>query len=270
MIVNGDAARLQQVVWNLLSNAVKFTPRGGKVAVSVTLDSSSAILKVSDTGHGIPADCLPRLFERFWQADGSITRRFGGLGLGLAIVRHIMELHGGSVSAASAGLDKGAEFTVTMPAEVNAKLPRDKRLSSGALPAGRSHRARRRRRCRYPRVDRQFWKPRAKVPPPHSVTEALSLIERLNPDVLLSDIGMPDEDGYSLIRKVRAQESSRGRRLPSAALTAFAKTEDRDAALSAGFDDHVSKPLEPENLPFLVAQLARKTTAPARTADRLL
>jgi CheY-like chemotaxis protein len=260
IVVRGDASRLQQVIWNLLSNSVKFTPRQGRVQISVVEQDGNALLSVTDTGQGIAPEFLPCLFERFKQADGSITRRHGGLGLGLAIVRHIVEMHGGTVSAASEGPGKGSTFSVTLPMESNAIVVRER-----PAPGGRTRMLDGLKvlvveddadtRSLIAMVLEESG---AKVLSASCVTEALQFVEHDNPDVMISDIGMAEEDGYSLIRKIRLREATMGRHLPAAALTAYAKTEDRAAALAAGFEDHVAKPVEPERLPILVAELAKR------------
>ncbi|HYF50363.1 MAG TPA: ATP-binding protein [Planctomycetota bacterium] len=264
IVVQGDAPRLQQVIWNLLSNAVKFTPKHGKVCLRAELSGGQAMLTVSDTGKGMPAEFLPHIFKRFQQADGSITRASGGLGLGLAIVRHIVELHGGSVKAASAGPGQGSVFTVALPAITNAVILRppgrqpevaaahNSRILDGVTvlvvedePDSREL------------ITLVLQRSGAQVLAARSSAEALELLESHRPDVLISDIGMPVEDGYTLIKKVRAREAELGRHVPAAALTAYAKSEDRAAAIAAGFEEHVAKPIQPERLPAFVAQLAR-------------
>ena len=267
-LVMGDAHRMQQVVWNLLSNAVKFTPKGGRVQVVLERRQSSAEITVTDTGEGISPDFLPHVFERFRQAEGGSTRRYGGLGLGLSIVRHLMEMHGGSVSAWSEGPGKGASFTVRLPlaATVSRELPVDREtpVAPGGAPRGE-----------YPPeleglhvllVDdepdtRDMLRHllegcKARVSVATSVREALEVLGREHPDVLLSDIGMPGEDGYTLIRGVRELPPERGGRTPAVALTAFARVEDRTRVLLAGFNSHVPKPVEPLELFAVMASLS--------------
>jgi CheY-like chemotaxis protein len=264
----GDPDRLQQVVWNLLTNAVKFTPRGGTVTVEVRRHDNPPEFEivVRDTGAGIATDFLPHLFERFRQA-GTGARRQGGLGLGLSIVRHIVESHGGNVMATSAGEGKGAAFTVRLPiVEVDAdghRVPPISREQSGLDDA--------------PRLDgvrvlvvedeadarhllaAVLQKRGAQVFMAASAAEALQVLERERPDVLLSDIALQDEDGYALIRKVRRLPADRGGRIPAAALTAYGRLEDRMRALSAGFQLHAAKPVEPAELVAVVASLAGKS-----------
>jgi signal transduction histidine kinase/CheY-like chemotaxis protein len=288
--VAGDAGRLQQVAWNLLSNAVKFTPRGGRVDVWLCATASDAELTVSDDGAGIQPEFLPRVFDRLRQADGSSTRRHGGLGLGLAIVRHLVELHGGTVSASSAGEGRGATFTVRLPLAArnvpatheqdpgHRPTPPAERRDVSASPPGRllegvkvlvvDDEADARDVLRLGLEQRG-----ASVTAAASASEALAGLRDAGAafHVLLSDIGMPDEDGYSLIRRVRQLGASRGGGVPAIALTAYARAEDRARALEAGFDEHVSKPVEPVVLAATVADLLDKTTrrheadaAPAR------
>jgi signal transduction histidine kinase len=266
--VMGDADRLQQVIWNLLSNAIKFTPQNGLVQVRLRLDGGSAEILVSDTGAGIRPDFLPYVFDRFRQAESTITRSHGGLGLGLSIVRHLVELHGGAVAVQSEGEGKGAVFTVRLP--VRASTPEG---GEGALSAERADTAARvwdspmllggvrvlvvedeedtrelliasLRQCG------------ADVTAAASVAEALESLDRSLPDVLVSDLAMPGEDGYSLIRKVRARGPEAGGKIPAAALTAYARAEDRVRALASGFQRHLPKPVDPADLIGMVASLA--------------
>jgi CheY-like chemotaxis protein len=270
--VNGDAGRLQQVVWNLLVNAVKFSPDGGRVQVELDRVDSSAKIVVRDNGEGITAEFLPHLFERFTQADNTSRRSHSGLGLGLAIVYQLTELHGGTVSAHSDGPGKGSTFTVTLP------------LAEGSLEAtsfAASNEAK--SSAHPPRHDldgvtvlfvddapdtRDFIAKvladcGARVLTATSAAEAFAVIELSMPDVILSDIGMPGEDGYDLIRRIRTSEKSVGRQqIPAAAVTAFARSEDRDKAIAAGFQVHVAKPFDPVDLIGIVATLAGKSTGP--------
>jgi len=265
-VVHGDAARLQQVAWNLLANAVKFTPRGGRVYVRLQRAESQVELTVADSGRGVAPAFLPHLFEPFQQADGSTTRAHGGLGLGLAIVKHLVELHGGTIEAASEGEGRGATFTVRVPmASLQCALtaaPPDP-LAPPTRPVGPP-------RCppevaglrvlvvEDSRDARDLIRAileqcGAAVTTAASAAEALALFRRDPPDVLLSDIGMPDEDGYALVRAVRALPAERGGRTPAVALTAYARREDRIRALREGFTDHVSKPIEPQDLLTVLA-----------------
>ncbi|MBE9167085.1 response regulator [Pleurocapsales cyanobacterium LEGE 06147] len=267
--VLGDSERLQQIVWNLLSNAIKFTPKRGRVQVCLQRINSHVEIVVADTGQGISAEFLPYVFDRFRQGDSSITRSFGGLGLGLAIVRQLVELHGGTVHAESSGEGQGATFTVKLPLmAVGPKAIEPERVHpavGGSVPFDCS-----------PRLDglkilivdddadiRDLLTYTlevcgAEVMAAASADEAISaLTESSTPmDILISDIGMPDEDGYALLRRIRALEPKKGGRIPAIALTAYARTQDRRAALLAGFQSHVAKPVEPAELIAVIANLA--------------
>jgi PAS domain S-box-containing protein len=256
-LVVGDAQRLQQVVWNLLSNAVKFTPKGGEVRVAVeTLDGHAKII-VADSGQGIAPEFLPHVFERFRQADPSSTRRHGGLGLGLAIVRQLVELHGGSVRAESPGEGQGATFIVSLPLAVSdqSEERRQTQTGDGGRPVSLDG-------LRVLVVDDEadardllreiLSGSHAEVAVAASAAEGLDVLERFQPHVLVSDISMPGQDGYELIRTVR----KRGYQLPAAALTAFARADDRRRALLAGFQIHLAKPVDPGELTAAVASLA--------------
>jgi PAS domain S-box-containing protein len=274
--VNGDPNRLQQVLWNILTNAVKFTPRGGRVQVLLERVNSHLELRVIDSGQGISPAFLPHVFDRFSQADASNTRQHAGLGLGLAIVKQLVELHGGSVSAASAGLGQGATFCIELPllsVVGEAVEPPDRRhpaRSEGAesdlaVPAGHladfsglkvlvvddepDARA---------LMRRLLEDSGATVLEASSAAEALSLLRAARPDVLVSDIGMPGESGYALIRQIRALPPDAGGATPAVALTAYARTEDRMKAILAGFQHHLSKPVEPAELIAMVASLTQR------------
>ncbi|MCA1641397.1 MAG: response regulator [Acidobacteria bacterium] len=262
--VMGDPGRLQQVVWNLLFNAVKFTPPGGRVEIRLAREGARPSISVSDTGQGIAPEFLPRVFDRFRQADGSTTRSHGGLGLGLSIVRHIVEAHGGQVGAESPGEGLGSTFTLTLPplavraAHAPTELHDDRsaaeseRLLGGVrvLVVDDDDDARQ----MIGAVLTQFG---AEVRGSGTAGEALETLSRWKPDVMLSDIGMPHEDGYDLIRRVRALASEQGGRTPAAALTAYAREEDRERTLAAGFQLHVAKPVGSAELIDAVASLAR-------------
>ncbi|MFN7949693.1 MAG: ATP-binding protein [Blastocatellia bacterium] len=269
--ITGDPERLQQVVWNLLSNAVKYTPQGGHVELRLERAASHIEITVHDTGKGIGADFLPHIFDRFSQSDSSSTRRHGGLGLGLALVKHLVELHGGTIQASSTGEGKGASFTVCLPVRA-VYTPTDEdepdRLSidglCGVTPlAG----------VRALVVDdeaearelltfslRQYG---AQVTAAASAEEAMSILQDAEatwPDVLISDISMPDADGYHLIRRLREWEHHAGERqaiLPAIALTAYSRTEDRLRALMNGFQMHIAKPVEPVELVMVIRTLTR-------------
>lgn len=256
--VMGDAARLQQVLANLLNNAVKFTPTGGTISVSLTQADGRARIAVSDTGQGIEAEFLPRLFGRFQQQDASTTRRHGGLGIGLSIVRHLVELHGGTVHAHSAGRDRGATFVVTLPLAD---------LAAGAGgPAGPA-RAERLDGLTVLLVDDEadvravtelmLRNAGADVVVAASAEQALRLLRERRPAVILSDIGMPQADGYELMRRVRELPASEGGATPAATFTAYARAEDRERALAAGFQMHLSKPVTPDELVSKLVRLAQ-------------
>ena len=261
----GDAQRLQQVAWNLLSNAVKFTDPGGAVSVRVKQEGAEIALTVTDTGRGIDPAFLPHVFERFKQADGSTTREFGGLGLGLAIVRHIVELHGGRAFADSPGVGQGATFRVVLP--VRAVLPkpvRDQTLASSRsaetlaqTPSLASLRvlvvddesdAR-------DLIEEVLVSGGGVVETAVCVRDAVAAICRFRPDVVVTDIGMPGEDGYALLRAIRALAPENGGAVPVVALTAYAHAEDRARTLAAGFTDHLPKPVEAARLALLVSRL---------------
>jgi PAS domain S-box-containing protein len=259
--IMGDPDRLQQVVWNLVSNAVKFTPQGGRIDVRLRKGGSCLSLTVADNGKGIEPEFLPHVFERFRQADSTSTRSHGGLGLGLAIVRHLVELHGGSVQAESAGLGHGSTFTVRLP--LTAPLEGTARPKPAADPADPDVRL---DGVRVMVVEdetdvRDFLRISllqygAEVTAFATTAEALIAVEAERPDVLVSDIGMPGEDGYSFIRRVRALGPDRGGQVPAAALTAYVKGEDGERVLSAGFQVHLPKPVQPADLASVVATLA--------------
>jgi PAS domain S-box-containing protein len=254
--VSGDPARLQQVVWNLLSNAIKFTPHGGRVRVSLERVDSHIEISVSDTGQGIRAEFLPFVFDRFRQADGTTTRAHGGLGLGLAIVRQLVELHGGTVEAESAGEGKGTTFAVRLPLlPIYQHQAVEERASPRATdnhhPVEYSDRL---DGLRVLVVDDEvdtlelirvsLGQCGAEVTAARSAAEALCLLERVIPDVIISDIGMPGEDGFDFIRQVRELPPERGGQTPAVALTAYARAEDRLRVLRSGYQKHIAKPVE--------------------------
>ena len=274
-LVAGDPDRLQQVVWNLLSNAIKFTPKGGDIDVRVGREGSDVCIKVSDTGQGIPAEFLPHVFERFRQADGSTTRTHGGLGLGLAIVRHLVEQHGGHVSAESAGESLGSTFTVSLPiAAVKVPTEAPANVEQRPSPAVQGGGAAGLSGVRVLVVDDQpdarelltmvLGGAGAEVSTASSADEALEVLRGEQVDVLVSDVGMPVEDGYSLVGRVRSLETGL---IPAVALTAYASEEDRQRALAAGFDAHVAKPVEPAELVSVIAGLVTPGGAAAVEGD---
>jgi PAS domain S-box-containing protein len=258
----GDPARLQQIAWNLLSNAIKFTPRQGRVQIRLRRLDSHVELAVADSGQGIAPAFLPHVFDRFRQGDSTTTRAVGGLGLGLAIVRHLVELHGGSVDAVSPGEGQGATFTVRLPVMVLHRRKDDYRMPVEREPQ---------------RVDIRLDGARvlcvdddeetcevlsvllknvgSEVRTATSVAEAMTIVETWHPDVVISDIEMPGEDGYALVRRIRALEAGTGRRTLAIAVTAYARTDDRVRALSAGFQSHLPKPVEPAELLAVLGSL---------------
>ncbi len=260
--VSGDASRLQQVLWNLLTNAAKFTPEGGLIRLVAQRRQGRAEVAVSDSGIGIDPDFLPHMFERFRQADASTTRQHGGLGLGLSIVKSLVELHGGTIEAASAGLNQGATFRIRFPVHRAALAEQESALPRAANPEPRVPRE-------LPRLDgvkvliiddeadarevvKRFLIDCHAIPAvAASAAEAESLVESFAPDVILSDIGMPGQDGYEFIRNVRR----RGLQTPAIALTAFARSDDRLRSFEAGYQAHLAKPVEPAQLLATVAQL---------------
>ncbi|MBD1852537.1 response regulator [Cyanobacteria bacterium FACHB-502] len=266
-LVSGDSDRLQQVIWNLLSNAIKFTPRQGQIEVRLEQVSSNAVITVSDTGQGIDPAFLPYVFDRFRQAERATTRHHGGLGLGLAIVRQLVEMHGGTVAANSSGEGQGATFTVQIPlmavcmepSEAQTSIP--EKANAFALHHSLSN-------VDVLVVDDEadtrnlltvvLERAGATVRSADSVNEALHMIERSQPDILISDVGMPEQDGYALIRQVRENESERVGTIPAIALTAYAREEDRRQLLKAGFQLHLSKPVESTALvAAVVSQVGR-------------
>ncbi len=276
-LVIGDSSRLQQVVWNLLSNAIKFTPEGGTVTVVLAVDRDSVLLEVKDSGIGIPPDFLPFVFDRFRQADSSTARLHGGLGLGLAIVKHVVEMHSGTVQADSEGPGRGATFTVRLPAHA----AQDSELGSGVGPSLQIPAADDRAAPGPPDAQPVFDGLRCLVVDDDADTRelvrmilegcgarvvvAVSAAEAIphvpNADVLVADLGMPGEDGYALMRRIRELPAAEGGRIPAIALTAFATESDRVRALEAGFHRHITKPIEPGGLLNAIDELARATAA---------
>jgi signal transduction histidine kinase/ActR/RegA family two-component response regulator len=272
----GDASRLQQVVWNLLANAIKFTPSGGRIEVKVERAGRNLQIRVSDTGQGIVADFLPFIFDRFRQADGTTTREHGGLGLGLAIVRHLVELHGGTIKAGSAGEGKGATFIINLPL-----APQDTTRRRNIIGNRQAKEASQGTVTSLPSLDDvkvllvdddpdtlqilsvMLAESKAGVQTAASVSEALEILEWYQPDVLVSDLAMPGEDGYSLIGKIRALRGGKVTQVPAVALTSYVRVEDRARALSAGFNMFVPKPVEPEELITAIANLVEAIVEPA-------
>jgi CheY-like chemotaxis protein len=268
--VYGDQERLQQIVWNLLSNGVKFTRSGGSVEVRLQRINSHVEIVVADTGVGIHPNFLPHVFDRFRQADGSTTRNYGGLGLGLAIVRHLVELHGGTARAESAGENHGSKFTVRLPLMVSTEHQVEVPIAVAAIAASARDRQLSLAGLRVLIVDDELdaralltamlERCGAEVVSAGSASEGLESIERWRPDVLVADIGMPVEDGYGLIRRVRALPKDRGGQTPALALTAYARTEDRVRAITEGYQVHLAKPVDRVELATVVASLANRMT----------
>src|SRR3569833_2742460 len=262
----GDPNRLQQVLWNLLSNAIKFTPKGGRVQVILERVNSHAEISVADNGIGISPEFLPFVFERFRQADATITRKFGGLGIGLSLVKHLVELHGGSVRGKSPGEGQGTTFSVALPiAHVDTD---ERRRASQQMLHGESADDAELPRLNNVRIlivddesdgreiiARILQGRGADAHCADSAGSALELLGREQYDLLLSDIGMPDVDGFELIRRVRALDRPRESPIPAIAITAYARPEDRQRSLLAGFHMHLSKPIDPRDLVASVAGL---------------
>jgi len=266
-IVSGDAARLQQIVWNLLSNAIKFTPKGGRVQVILERVDSHIEISVSDTGIGIPAEFLPQLFARFSQRDSTPARSHGGLGLGLAITKQLVELHGGSIRATSPGEGQGATFIVHLPLVL---VEEDTDARSDAVPDDAGDEAPALPELQGARVlvvddevdarelvRRVLASRGAHVTAVGSAEDALAILQTSTPELLVSDIGMPGVDGYQLMRTIRAKEPQ-GRRLPALALTAFARADDRKRAMLAGYQAHLAKPLDVAEFVLVVASLLNR------------
>ena len=275
-LVSGDPNRLRQIIWNLIFNAIKFTPNSGKVEVRLQRIDSQVQVTVKDTGQGISADFLPHVFDRFRQADSSRARTHGGLGLGLAIVRHLVELHGGTVHADSDGEGRGSTFTVNLPVmavrsgETSGTQDASRITEAGAPGSANSPASQPAlNNLRVLVVDNEsdareilnitLTQCGARVMTATSTREALEILEEWEPDVLVSDIGMPGEDGYSLISKVRALGPERGGNVPAVAVTGYAGSEERMRLLSAGYQVHVTKPVEMEELIIAIADVARRT-----------
>ncbi len=261
--VSGDAERLQQIFGNLLSNAVKFTPEHGKIDVTIGQSGGSVTVEIRDNGSGIDPDVLPYIFERFRQADNSYSRAIGGLGLGLTIVRHLLELHHGTISAKSAGPGQGASFTVTLPIAAEREAPGPKERESSK------------------NEDREFLKDvkillveddkdsrdmlaitfglyGMEVMTAASAPEALEAMSSFQPEILVSDLGLPGEDGFSLIRKIRSLPASQGNAIPAIALTGYVSLQDQAIARRSGYQEHISKPVDIEKLADVIYRLLKK------------
>jgi CheY-like chemotaxis protein len=256
---------LQQVIWNLLSNAIKFTTEGGRVEIRSRWVDSNIEIVIADTGQGIGEDFLPYVFERFRQADVSTTRAYGGLGLGLAIVRHLVEIHGGTVRAESAGKGKGATFTIRLPGHIVRAGTTPSKNEPGVGQSVSAAETEILHDLRILVVDDdsdarevlalQLTQHGATISASSSVADALDKIGTFEPDVIVADIGMPGEDGYSLIRKVR---SSHAKLIPAIALTAYAGDVNQRHALEAGYQKHISKPADPEEIIITIARIAER------------
>jgi len=266
--ITGDPSRLQQVVWNILSNAIKFTPKDGRIDIAVRREALQVEIQITDTGIGIEPEFLAHLFERFRQADASMTRKYGGLGLGLSIVKNLVELHGGSVHAYSEGVGRGATFTVQLPAPALDERPAGDRVApileslelqsqdlSGIKVLIVDDDADSREL-----IEQVLSECDAQVYAAGSAAEAIELVQEHQPDVLVSDIGMPDVDGFELIKRIRALDRESGGDTPAIALTAFARAEDRRRALAAGYSVHLAKPVEASKLIATVAAAAGRDT----------
>ncbi len=268
--ISGDPSRLQQIVWNLLSNAIKFTPKGGKIEVLLERINSHIEITVSDTGQGISPDFLPHVFDRFRQADSSTTRRQGGLGLGLAIVKQLVDLHGGQIFAKSPGEDQGATFTIVLPLAVVRRKPSERQQPSSPDDAppddfeqlslsGKKILVVDDEADARGLVKRLLTERGATVLDADCVDRGLELLKTERPDLVLSDIGMPTKDGYQFIRSVRSLSEEQGGKTPAVALTAFARSEDRTRAMLAGYQVHLAKPVEAQELIATVANLLGRT-----------
>jgi PAS domain S-box-containing protein len=272
-MIAGDAARIQQIIWNLLSNAIKFTPDGGQIAVRLRKFGTDAQITVTDTGVGIRPEFLPHIFERFQQADQSITRRVGGLGLGLSIAKHLVELHGGSIVAESGGIGEGATFTIVLPASgaerrdaPSAGVPTETAQGRESLNGIRILVVEDERdTCEF--LDRFLRGYGADVVVARSAAEALSCVAADKIDMVVSDIGLPDMDGYDLMQRIRQLPADRGGATPALALTAYARTEDRTRAFRAGYQAHLAKPIEPAELVVTISSFASLIEARRRSRE---
>ncbi len=268
--INGNGDRLKQVFWNILSNAVKFTPPNGKIEVRATVNGTDVEIEISDNGQGIEPDFLPYIFERFRQADSSYTRQAGGLGLGLAIVRHLVKMHGGQVNVSSEGLNRGTSFTVALPIYNSPDAPLEEATESSLADDGGEKFAGVRILLVEDNDDSRemlkvlFAQCNYETTAVATAAEALAAIEKNNPDILISDIGMPDENGYDLIRRVRDLAPEKGGNIPAIALTGYASVEDCARAVQAGFQEHFSKPIEIDGLIALIEKLLNRVPQVSR------
>jgi CheY-like chemotaxis protein len=272
-VVIGDAGRLRQAIWNLLSNAVKFSNEGGRVEARLARAGNKIEIAVSDTGVGIDPEFMPHVFERFRQANGALTRGHGGLGIGLAMARHIVEMHGGDISASSPGKGQGATFKIELPLASMASASRtpgaERRPAVSDWPHEKGRKATEERqrldglrillvesnRNIVERLRGIFNERGAEVITATSTSEAMSALEQRRPDALISDIAAPNQDGYELIREVRERETEHGGGIPAIAITASASAEDRVRALASGFQMHIARPIDPEEMIAVVASL---------------
>jgi CheY-like chemotaxis protein len=256
-VVRADPGRIQQVVWNLLSNAVKFTPSGGRIAVLARRDASGVLIEVTDTGIGIREGFLPKVFDRFKQAEVGTTRAHGGLGLGLSIAKQLVELHGGSIEVTSAGEGKGSTFTVRLPLPQHGDQPPMVSANGAEVDlAGLDILVVEDEAATRETMKRLLEAHNARVRTVDSVSAARDALEKRQPQLLISDIGLPGEDGYALIRHVRGLELSTP--IAALAVTAFARPEDRQQVLESGYDDHLAKPVDPDALLARIAKLAQR------------
>jgi CheY-like chemotaxis protein len=258
-VVLGDSDRLQQVMWNLLSNAIKFTPKEGRITVDLRLTSGQTVIKVTDSGVGIQPEFLPFVFDRFRQSNAAASRRYGGLGLGLSIVKNLVELHGGTVSATSQGINRGATFTVCLPSADAAVFTSAVKAAPGDHTSERSLDGLRilfvdddSDTCRL--VKHVLEQCSAEVVTALSAGEALGHFDQWKPDLLISDLGMPEQDGYALIQTLRERAIGE---LPAIAFTAYTSEEDRRRSLASGYQLHLAKPIEPEAFAGAIAEVAR-------------
>lgn len=262
--INADPERLKQVFWNILSNAAKFTPEGGEINISAFLKDRHIEIEISDSGIGIKPEFLPFVFERFRQADNSYTRKIGGLGLGLAIVRHLVELHNGSVGVKSEGANRGATFTIKLPSLISAQT----KSAAGEISDDAPKNSQSLTEIDVLLVEDNddsremlailFEQFNLHTIVAASAAEALKILEQSLPDVIISDIGMPDQDGYELIRQIRRLPPEKGGRIPAIALTGYASLQDRALALEAGYQQHLSKPINVDELVEIVKKLSNK------------